>query len=86
VERKFGGINTPRRPLPDRLAVTDVLNKLLVFDTEGEVVPETRIDPNFVILNPLENGFQQLKIFRMIWNYEMPWRPSPDIVKSSAQK
>jgi hypothetical protein len=40
----------------DRLAVTDVLKKLLVFDEDGEVVSETRIDPNFVIVNPLEKG------------------------------
>jgi hypothetical protein len=40
----------------DDLAVTDVLKKLLVFDTEGNVASEARIDPNFVIVNPLENG------------------------------
>jgi len=40
----------------DRLAVTDVLKKLMVFDMEGNMISETRIDPNFVIINPLENG------------------------------
>jgi hypothetical protein len=40
----------------DRLAVTDVLKKQIVFDTEGNLVSERRIDPNFVIVNPLENG------------------------------
>lgn len=45
------------RMLPlDRLAVTDILKKLMVFDAEGNVVSETRIDPNFVIVNPLDNG------------------------------
>ena len=46
----------PRMLPEDRLAVTDVLKKLMVFDTEGNVISETRIDPNFVIVNPLENG------------------------------
>lgn len=41
----------------DRLAVTDVLKKKLVFDTEGNLISATRIDPNFVIVNPLENGY-----------------------------
>ena len=40
----------------DRLAVMDVMTKLMVFDTEGNVVSETRIDPNFVIVNPMANG------------------------------
>ncbi len=40
----------------DQLVVTDVLKKLMVFDTEGKLVSETRIDPNFVIVNPLDNG------------------------------
>ena len=46
----------PRMLPQDRLAVTDILKKLLVFDAEGNVVSETRIDPNFVIVNPLDNG------------------------------
>lgn len=46
----------PRMMTQDQLAVTDVLKKLLVFDADGEVVSEIRIDPNFVIVNPLENG------------------------------
>jgi hypothetical protein len=46
----------PRILPQDRLVVTDVLKKLMVFDTEGRVASETRIDPNFVIVNPLDNG------------------------------
>ncbi len=46
----------PRMLQQDRLAVTDILKKLLIFNSEGEVVSETRIGPNFVIVNPLENG------------------------------
>lgn len=46
----------PRMLPQDRLTVTDVLKKLMVFDAGGEVVSETRIDPNFVIVNPMENG------------------------------
>ena len=40
----------------DRLSVTDILKKLMVFDVDGNVISETRIDPNFVIVNPLDNG------------------------------
>ncbi|MGD9347488.1 MAG: 6-bladed beta-propeller, partial [Candidatus Aminicenantes bacterium] len=46
----------PRMLPQDRLSVTDVLKKLMVFDKEGEVISEIRIDPAFVIVNPLENG------------------------------
>ncbi|MFC2141301.1 6-bladed beta-propeller [Acidobacteriota bacterium] len=46
----------PRMLPQDRLAVTDVMKKLMVFDVDGNVVSETRIDPNFVIVNPLDNG------------------------------
>lgn len=46
----------PRMLPQDRLTVTDVLKKLMVFDTDGDVVSETRIDPIFVIVNPMENG------------------------------
>ncbi len=40
----------------NRLAVTDVLKKVLFFDPEGKVISEIRINPNFVIVNPLENN------------------------------
>ena len=46
----------PRMLAQDRLAVTDVLKKIMVFDTEGTVISETRIDPNFVIVNPMDTG------------------------------
>lgn len=46
----------PRMLSGNHLAVTDVSKKLVVFDTEGNVVSETRIEPSFVIVNPLENG------------------------------
>ena len=46
----------PRMLPQDRLSVTDILKKLMVFDEEGNVLSETRIDPNFVIVNPLDNG------------------------------
>ncbi len=46
----------PRTMAEDNLAVTDILKKLMVFDSDGELLSETRIDPNFVIANPLENG------------------------------
>ncbi len=46
----------PKMLPQDRLAVTDILKKLLVFDTEGRAVSETQIDPNFILVNPLENG------------------------------
>jgi len=46
----------PRMLPQDRLAVTDILKKLVVFDAEGNLASETRIDPSFVIVNPLENG------------------------------
>lgn len=54
-----GEMEFPLQPLmmgQDHLAVTDVLKKLMIFDTDGNVVSETRIDPNFVIVNPLENS------------------------------
>ncbi len=54
-----GEMEFPLHPLilpQDRLSVTDILKKLVVFDTEGKVVAETRIDPNFIIVNPMENG------------------------------
>jgi hypothetical protein len=46
----------PRMLPQDRLAVTDIMKKLMVFDAEGNLVSETRIDPNFVIVNPLDKG------------------------------
>jgi hypothetical protein len=46
----------PRMLPQDHLAVTDVLKKHMFFDTEGKVISETRIDPKFVIVDPLENG------------------------------
>jgi hypothetical protein len=46
----------PQMLSQDRLALTDVLKKRMVFNSGGEVVTETRIDPNFVIVNPMENG------------------------------
>ncbi|MGD8539914.1 MAG: 6-bladed beta-propeller [Candidatus Aminicenantes bacterium] len=46
----------PRILPQNQLTVTDVLKKLMIFDAEGKVVSETRIDPVFVIVNPLENG------------------------------
>jgi hypothetical protein len=46
----------PRMLPNDRLTVTDIMTKLMVFDTEGNVVSETRTDPNFVIVSPMENG------------------------------
>jgi hypothetical protein len=45
----------PRMLPQNRLAVTDVMKKLMVFDVDGNVVSETRIDPNFVVVNPLDN-------------------------------
>jgi hypothetical protein len=40
----------------DRVVVTDVLKKILVFDSDGSLLDETAIDPNFVIASPLDNG------------------------------
>jgi len=54
-----GELGFPLQPrmLPgDRLAVTDVLKKIMIFDSEGAVVSENRIDPNFVIATPLDSG------------------------------
>lgn len=54
-----GEMEFPLLPLmlsQDLMVITDVLKKLMVFDAEGELVSETRIDPNSVIVNPLENG------------------------------
>jgi len=54
-----GEMEYPLRPhmlTQGRLAVTDVLKKIMVFGTEGNVLSETRIDPVFIIVNPLENG------------------------------
>jgi len=40
----------------DTLSVTDILKKILVFNTDGTLKKEMPIDTNFVIVNPLGNG------------------------------
>jgi hypothetical protein len=46
----------PQMLSQDRLTVTDVLKKRVVFDAEGNVISKIRINPNYVIVNPMENG------------------------------
>jgi hypothetical protein len=54
-----GELQTPfgiRMVSNNTLSVTDILKKVLVFNTDGTLKQEIPIDTNFVIVNPLGNG------------------------------